>query len=447
MAHYLKIEKSVYTKAESDTTFLALDNSNQASWTPTTVLVPNLNADLLDGINSIEFLQRDGSVALTANWDAGSFRITAETFTSDIATGTAPLIIASTTAVTNLNADLLDGVHVGTSGSAIPNMSVINSWTANQKITNADWVFQADLAIDFVHIRALGSSLQFTDEVGESTVLFDMPIKVTTTGPINQIDKFSQFGRSESFVTPSDATDRLVVIKQTIVSGVVRSGLITGEIEGASTNANVKMASLNLFIHVLDTTDINLTSTSTFGSYTGSRVVARIDGTSITISQGSLTTFKLLFQSGATTTVTRHDDIFFEKANVRSGNTLTTYNRIRIQDNIVGGTLTTHTGLRIEDLITATTSLAIFLEGTNNKIHFNQSTESLHSPSTGVLQLDANTRITMNQITNFTDGVALGLGNVATLGRIGSGGPTAAAQSQWLQVEIGAVNHWIPVWV
>lgn len=46
---------------------------------------------------------------LTANWDAGSYKITAETFTSDIATGTAPFTVISTTKVTNLNADAVDG--------------------------------------------------------------------------------------------------------------------------------------------------------------------------------------------------------------------------------------------------------------------------------------------------------------------------------------------------
>ena len=51
----------------------------------------------------------NGSRALSANWDAGAFSITAETFVSDVVTGTAPLTVASTTVVANLNADLLDG--------------------------------------------------------------------------------------------------------------------------------------------------------------------------------------------------------------------------------------------------------------------------------------------------------------------------------------------------
>lgn len=37
------------------------------------------------------------------NWDVGSYEVRAETFESDVATGTAPFIVASTTKVTNLN--------------------------------------------------------------------------------------------------------------------------------------------------------------------------------------------------------------------------------------------------------------------------------------------------------------------------------------------------------
>ena len=48
-------------------------------------------------------------ITATGNIDIGSYDFTAQTFTSDVATGTAPFTVASTTAVTNLNADLLDG--------------------------------------------------------------------------------------------------------------------------------------------------------------------------------------------------------------------------------------------------------------------------------------------------------------------------------------------------
>lgn len=61
-----------------------------------------------NGALSETYINANGTVGLSAAWDAGSFKITAETFESDVATGTAPLTIASTTLVSNLNADLLD---------------------------------------------------------------------------------------------------------------------------------------------------------------------------------------------------------------------------------------------------------------------------------------------------------------------------------------------------
>lgn len=51
--------------------------------------------------------------ALTANWDAGGYEIRSRTFESDVATGTAPFTVASTTTVVNLNADMLDGYGAG----------------------------------------------------------------------------------------------------------------------------------------------------------------------------------------------------------------------------------------------------------------------------------------------------------------------------------------------
>jgi len=83
--------------------------------TASSAVVPNLDADKLDGLDSTAFIRANGSTPLTANWDAGSFEIRAETLESDIATGTAPLTVASTTVVTNLNADKVDGKDLGTS--------------------------------------------------------------------------------------------------------------------------------------------------------------------------------------------------------------------------------------------------------------------------------------------------------------------------------------------
>ncbi len=50
-----------------------------------------------------------GSLTASANLDIGSYDLHALSFTSDVATGTAPLVVASTTLVSNLNADKADG--------------------------------------------------------------------------------------------------------------------------------------------------------------------------------------------------------------------------------------------------------------------------------------------------------------------------------------------------
>lgn len=80
--------------------------------------------DLLTYQNMNLLIHSDGTVALTANWDAGNFEIRARTFESDVAGGTAPLVVASTTKVTNLNTHYVDfggtPTPVGNSGFEIP---------------------------------------------------------------------------------------------------------------------------------------------------------------------------------------------------------------------------------------------------------------------------------------------------------------------------------------
>lgn len=98
-------------------------------------------------------LKADGTVPLTAAWDAGSYAIRAETFESDVATGTAPLTIASTTVVTNLNADLLDGESASAFQDADADLTTYAGITPSANVQTflgyADFdAMQAGLAID-----------------------------------------------------------------------------------------------------------------------------------------------------------------------------------------------------------------------------------------------------------------------------------------------------------
>lgn len=54
------------------------------------------------------YIKADGTVQLSSDWDAGSHKVKAEQLESDIVTGTAPLLVSSTTLVSNFNADQLD---------------------------------------------------------------------------------------------------------------------------------------------------------------------------------------------------------------------------------------------------------------------------------------------------------------------------------------------------
>lgn len=63
----------------------------------------------------------------SADLDIGSYELRAQTLESDVATGTAPFTIASTTKSTNLNADLLDGYNTATTASAATQIYVSGS--------------------------------------------------------------------------------------------------------------------------------------------------------------------------------------------------------------------------------------------------------------------------------------------------------------------------------
>jgi hypothetical protein len=78
-----------------------------------TTVVPNLNADLLDDLNTAT-----ASTASTVAARDASGNLTANVLVSDVAVGTAPLTVTSTTKVANLNADLLDDLNTATASTA-----------------------------------------------------------------------------------------------------------------------------------------------------------------------------------------------------------------------------------------------------------------------------------------------------------------------------------------
>lgn len=81
--------------------------------------------------------------------DIGAYELRAQTLESDVATGTAPFTVASTTKVTNLNADLLDGMTTideddmaTDSATALPTQQSVKAYVdANSSATSVDTSF------------------------------------------------------------------------------------------------------------------------------------------------------------------------------------------------------------------------------------------------------------------------------------------------------------------
>jgi len=107
--------------------FLREDGDNTCSWQ-----VPAGGGDLL----------ADGTTPLTGGWDVGAFTITALTFVSDQATGTAPFTVASTTQVANLNAATAGNAATVTTNANLTghvtstgNAAILGSFTVAQLST------------------------------------------------------------------------------------------------------------------------------------------------------------------------------------------------------------------------------------------------------------------------------------------------------------------------
>lgn len=104
--------------APTDTDLWCYDSGDaRAEWCTVATVAATLDHGTLAGLSDVAdhtgYVTLDGARALTSSWDVGAFDITAEQLHSDIATGTAPFTVASTTTVTNLSCDYLDGASEG----------------------------------------------------------------------------------------------------------------------------------------------------------------------------------------------------------------------------------------------------------------------------------------------------------------------------------------------
>lgn len=117
-------------------------------------------------------LLSDGTVPLTANWNAGAFKIIAAQLESNIVTGTAPFIVASTTLVTNLNAEMVGGTNLA-GIQALIDAAVVGlydhkgAYDASTNTPDLDTAPSGILKGDAYTVSAAGTFFALTVEAGD----------------------------------------------------------------------------------------------------------------------------------------------------------------------------------------------------------------------------------------------------------------------------------------
>jgi len=107
----------------------------------------------LNGTNTL------ASLIASANLDIGDYTFTAKQLIADVATGTAPLTVSSTTKVSNLNADQVDGKDID---------SIFGSWEGK----SANTVYQAESDGFVVAYNTVGSHMKIlTDSSNPPTTI------------------------------------------------------------------------------------------------------------------------------------------------------------------------------------------------------------------------------------------------------------------------------------
>jgi len=138
-----------------------------------------------DGASGGGDLMSDGSVPLTSNWDTGPYEVRALTFESDQATGTAPFTIASTTVVTNLNADLLDGESAAAfedADAAITKSDEVETITANWVNTANPWVDgEVDNGISLTALSQVSDAEEAVEDYAGGMVTGNTETRITVT--------------------------------------------------------------------------------------------------------------------------------------------------------------------------------------------------------------------------------------------------------------------------
>ena len=342
--------------------------------------VQYLDADKVDGVEAAALLRVDGSLALSANWDAGGYEIRSSTFESDVATGTAPLTIASTTLVANLNADKLDsqegtyylaaanftgtlavnqggtgatsltdgGVLLGSGTGAVTAMAVLadgemivgdgstdpvaeSGATLRTSIgvgTGDSPTFTA-VTVGQVDITAEGD-LRLQDNTGGQYVGLDAPATVSSSytltlpaaiGSVNQVLSINNTDGTLQWATP-ETGDITSVVAGAGMTGGGTTGDVTLNVIGTTDKITVSADAVTIASTYVGQTSITTLGTIATGTWNGTAVANAYVADDLTISGGTVNNSVIGGSTPAAGTFTQVD--------------ITAEGDLRLQDNTGG---------------------------------------------------------------------------------------------------------------
>ena len=269
------------------------------------VTMPALTAtSFIIGANTLtttEWANLDGQDQTVATTSSPTF----VRLTLSQAIGTSPFAITSTTVNTNLNADLLDGAHVGTSGATVPLCNTGNTWGEMQ-------TFSA--TTDSFGRLVLLSKTNYT--LASTQYLFDMNARTATSGAYGA---GSFFGLNFT-ITLRDAagTQSGGVVGSQGAINITGAGTITGAVSGAWSQVDLNSAAAVTAIWSLRSR-IRIINTATGSINTAYAIyVDPIDA-----QDGTITTGRGLYISSPskdTGTFTTYDAIWIDDATAASTN-------------------------------------------------------------------------------------------------------------------------------
>ena len=157
-----------------------------------TLTAPTINGGTVNTITAL---------TVANNIDVGAYQVRALTFESYQATGTAPLTVASTTVVTNLNADLLDGVQGAAYSQISGTETLTNKTLTAPKIANNGFIADANGAEQII----FGTTSSAVNEITITNGATGNPAQIAASGESNIGLKLSGKGTGGVILTNATA--------------------------------------------------------------------------------------------------------------------------------------------------------------------------------------------------------------------------------------------------